>query len=256
MPGGRFNKFFQFKGQQWNANNANDAQVGGALTVAPAGSGIGSQAFSNVPGDRAVLSPMDAVTFQNNNVGNLYTGTYRYVQPANSVSTPARGHGAFWVPVVFSANNFNQAAQDNLYQVTSDEAASYGVSLFAGVFINSPGKGNNNIYWWIQESGKVAVQFRTAIGGAQNTTIVPAIGAGVYLTAGGNNNNAIDVGSFDQINGLNAGVQFSTANANGANSAYTAIDNALVRFVGVAEQLPSNNNISVIDMSLSRFYRW
>jgi len=248
MASGRFAKQANFKGQLFNNNNANDTQIGGALSVAPAGSGIGSQFWQNYPGDRIILSPVDALAFQNNNVGNLYTGTFRYVQPANSVSSPARGHGAFWIPVVFSANNFNQATQDALYQVTSDEAANIGVSLFAGVFLNSPGKGNNNVYWWIQESGKVAAQFRTTISG------VPTIGQGVYLTGGGNNNNAIDIGSFDQIFGQNAGTTFSAANT---AAAYNAIDNAFVRFVGVAEQLPSNNNISVIDLVLNRAsFRW
>lgn len=249
MASGRFAKQGSFRGQYPNNNGANDTVIGGALSVSPAGSNLGSQGWQNIPGDRIIFSPADAVAVQNNNVGNLYTGTLRYGATANSVSSPARGHGAFWVPVAF---NNNQAVQDGLYQVTSDELANYGVSLFAGIFLNNPGK---NSYWWFQESGKVAAQFRTVIGGAQSATIVPAIGAGVYLTAGGNNNNAVDIGSFDQINGLNAGTTFSTANANGATSPYTAIDNAMVRFVGVAEQIPSNNNISVVDIQ-PRFQRW
>ena len=247
MAGGRFAKVASYKGQQFNANNANDTVIGGALSVAPSGSNIGSQWWQNNPGDRIILSPMDAVTFQNNNVGNLYTGTYRYVQPANSVAAPARGHGAFWVSKIYDANNFNQAAQDALYQVTADEVANMGVALFAGVFLNSPGKGNNNVYWWIQESGKVAAQFATTITGT------PTIGKGVYLLAGGNNNNAIDVGSFDQTFAANQGTTFAANGTAGSNY----VDNALTRFVGVAEQLPSNNNISVIDLVFKNGgFRW
>lgn len=252
MASGRFAKQANFKGYgQWNTANINDTVIGGALSISPAGSNLGSQGWQNMPGDRVIFSPTDIVAFQNNNVGNLYTGTYRYVNIANSVSSPSRGHSAFWVPVAFNNNaNGNQAIQDGLYQVTSDEAANYGTSLFAGVFINTVPKGNNtvNSYWWIQESGKVAVQFRTVISGT------PAIGAGVYSTGGGNNNNAIDVGSFDQIFGLNAGTTFSAANA---TTGYNAIDNAFVRFVGVAEQLPSNNNISVVDLAFRNGgFRW
>lgn len=251
MAGGRFAKTANFKGYAlWNSNNANDSVIGGALSVAPQGSNLGSQAWQNMPGDRVILSPTDALAFQNNNVGNLYTGTFRYINVANSVASPARGHGAFWVSKIYDANNFNQAAQDALYQVTADEQANIGVSAFAGVFINSVPKGNNNVssYWWVQESGKVAVQFATTISGT------PAIGKGVYLLAGGNNNNAIDVGSFDQISGLNAGTTFSAANV---ATAYNAIDKAVVNFVGVAEQLPSNNNISVVNLVFrSGGFRW
>jgi hypothetical protein len=241
MPGGRFSKQGDWFSQKLNAANANDSQIGGALSVAPSGSNLGGQQFQTLPGDRVIFSPADALAMQNNNTSNLYTGTYRYVATANSTSSPTRGHGAFWVPVAF---NNNQAVQDGLYQVTSDEQANYGVSLFAGVFLNSPGK---LAYWWIQESGKVAAQFATTI-----SAPTPAIGKGVYLLAGGNNNNAVDVGSFDQIFGLNAGTTFSAANT---TTAYNAIDNAFVRYVGVAEQLPSNNNISVIDIQ-PRFARW
>lgn len=251
MAGGRFAKQASFKGYAlWNSNNANDSVIGGALSVAPAGSNLGSQAWQNMPGDRVIFSPTDALAFQNNNVGNLYTGTFRYVNVANAVSSPALGHGAYWVPRLYDANNFNQAAQDALYQVTSDEVANIGVSTFAGVFINSVPKGNNNVnsYWWIQESGKVRAQFRTVISGT------PAIGQGVYSAAAGNNNNAVDVGSFDQIFGLNAGTTFSAANV---ATGYNAVDNALVRYVGVAEQLPSNNNITVVNLAFRNGgFRW
>lgn len=251
MAGGRFSKQASFRGYQlWNSNNANDSVIGGGLSVAPAGSNLGSQGWQNNPGDRVVFSPTDALAFQNNSVGNMFTGTYRYVNVANAVSSPALGHGAFWVPRLYDANNFNQGAQDALYQVTSDEVANIGVSTFAGVFINTVPKGNNNVssYWWIQESGKTRVQFATAITGTA------AIGRGVYLLGGGNNNNAIDIGSFDQIFGANAGTAFSAANTAGG---YNAVDKACVNFVGVAEQLPSNNNISVIDMVFRNGgFRW
>ena len=242
MAGGRFAKQADWVGQRLNANNANDTVIGGNLSVSPSGSNLGSQGFQTLPGDRIILSPVDALALSNNNVGNLYTGTYRYVYTNNSVSTPTRGHGAFWVPA--AANN-NITAQDALYQVTSDEQANYGVTLFAGVFVNSPGKLS---YWWLQESGKATCSFRTAISGT------PAIGAGVYLTGGGNNNNAVDVGSFDQLVGANAGTIFSAANA---STAYNAIDQMLNRYVGPAESLPANNNTALVDLVLSRAsFRW
>ena len=250
MAGGRFAKQANFRAQLFNSNNANDSVIGGALSVSPLNSNIGSQAWQNYPGDRVILSPLDAVAVMNNSVGNLYTGTYRYVQPANSTAAPTRGHAAFWLPLAF---NNNQAVQDALYQVTSDEVANYNTALFAGVFLNSPGKGNNNVYWWIQESGKAGCVFRTTLSANGNTGV---IGAGVYLTGAGNNNNAQDIGSFDQITGLNSGVSFA-ANTAGANSAWTAIDSYLTKFVGVAEQLPVANNTTPTAVDIDfRGIRW
>mgnify|MGYP001597955043 CR=1 FL=1 len=248
MAGGRFAKQASYKGGgsiYWNSNNAQDTVIGGGLTVSPVGSNIGSQGWQNFPGDRVILSPMDVVAFQNNNVGNLYTGTFRYVNLANSVTNPALGCPAFWVPVAF---NNNQAAQDGLYQVTSDQLNNYGVSLFAGVFINNVPKASANVnsYWWIQECGKVRAQFDALAG---LTSVAPAIGAPVYLNAAGNNNNQ----AFTQFDGGNSNATFA------ANSvtAYTVIGQLISRYVGVAEQLPSNNNISVIDLVFKNGgFRW
>ena len=240
MAGGRFAKQASYKGGgsiYWNSNNAYDTQIGGALSVAPAGSNIGSQAWQNFPGDRVILSPMDAVAFQNNNVGNMYTGTYRYVNVANSVSAPTRGYPGFWVPA--SGNN-NQAVQDALYQVTSDgnNAAPF-VGLFAGVFLNNPGKLG---YWWIQESGKASCQFGTLTG-------TGTAGSGVYVGAPSNNN----LIAFDQLIGANSAAIF-TANS---TTGYTTVDNMLVRYVGVAETAPSNNNVSPVDLIFRNGgFRW
>lgn len=247
MPGGQFAKttadWFSSRLQGLNGNNANDAVLGGAISTAPSGL-LASQGTQTVAGDRVIFSPMDAAAMQNNNVGNLYTGTYRYVQSANAVGTPARGLAAFWVPVAF---NNNQALQDALYQATVDEMNSYGVSLFAGVWINSPGKSNNsvNAYWWIQECGKVAVQFDVLAG------VTPAIGSGVFLAAAGNNNAA--AARFTQRDGVDSVAVFQA----NSTTAYTTIAQMLTRYVGVAEQLPSNNNISVIDLTMQRSgFRW
>lgn len=238
MPGGMFSKQADWFSQRLNSANANDTVIGGALSVAPSGLNA-SQGFQTLPGDRVILSPIDALALSNNAVGNLYTGTYRYVLTYNSTSTPTRGHGAFWIPA--AANN-NITAQDALYQTTSDEQANYGVSLFAGVYVNSPGKNN---YWWIQESGKATCAFVNAITGT------PAIGKGVYLAGAftaANNNNAIDVGAFNQLFGANQGVIFA---ANGT-AGYNAIDGMLVGYVGPAESLPANNNTAIVDITLGR----
>lgn len=238
MAGGRFAKQANWIGAKFNSNNATDTTIGGALTTSPGTAGV-SQGQATLPGDRIIFSPSDALYWSNNGVGNLYTGTFRYVTTNNSSSSPARGHGAFWLDATGAAN----ATLDGTYQVSSDEAANFGVTQFAGVFLNAIGKNNS---WWIQESGKATCAFRNAITGT------PAIGAGVYLAGAGNNNNAIDVGAFDQLAAANSAVVF-TANS---TTGYTAIDNMLIRYCGPALTLPANNNVAIVDIPFSRSYRW
>lgn len=227
MASGRFSKQaapYLSAGRYLNNGNG-DTVIGGSISAQPSG-GTATQGQQNLPGDRFIFSPADAIAASNNNTGNLYTGTYRYVATnANSTASPTRGRAVFW----------DLSANDTLYQVTPDEAANITVALFAGVAINNFTKGN---YWFVQESGKATCKFRATV------SATAAIGGGVYLAAQGAGN---DVGTFDQ------------ASNNAANSLTTqlALDQAMVRFVGVAETLPSNNNLSIVDLTLSRAsFRW
>lgn len=223
-------------------NNINDATAGGAITTAPAN--IGAQQYlQNMPGDRILLNAVDALAISNNAVGNLYTGAYRYVATRNnSTSSPVRGCGAFWDPTATgTGNNISTTAADATYQVTSDgNAANYTNTLLAGVFINAITKGN---FGWIQESGKASLKFIAALTGT------PAIGAGVYapLTPSANNN-ATDNGAFDLLVGANSAAIF-TANS---TTGYTTVDDMIGSYVGIAEVLPSNNNVSLVDMTWQR----
>jgi hypothetical protein len=236
MPSGPFSKQAVWKTTQLNGNYAGDTVIGGAVNTAPSGL-TASQFQQTQPGDRILLSPSDALINSNNTTGNLYTGSYRYVATQNNSSANiARGHAMFW-----QCNNATGAAtsaQDGLYQTTADEPANH-TAMFAGVAINNATKGN---YWWIQESGKTTCWFRNAITGT------PTVGAGVYLAIAGNNNNAIDVGAFDQLTGANSAAIF-TANS---TTAYTTVDQMISRYVGVAEGLPANNNSALVDITLSR----
>jgi hypothetical protein len=252
MASGRFSKQAApyIASKILNANNSTgDTQIGGTISAAPSGLNV-SQFEQNLPGDRFIFSPADALAMQNNNTGNLFTGTYRYVFTRNnSTSAPLRGCGAFWDPTgggSFTGNNIGSAAADGLYEVTSDgNSANYTNTLLAGVFVNNMTKGN---YWFIQESGKASLKFRNALTGTG------AIGVGVYslLTAAANNN-ATDNGAFDVLAGANSAAIFSA----NSTTAYTTIDQMITAYVGVAETAPSNNNISVVDMQLGRAsFRW
>jgi len=241
---------FLGEGRYLNGNNANgETVIGGTVTAAPAGVTI-SQFQQNLPGDRVLLGPVEAFALSNNNQ-ILYTGSYRYVSSRNnSTSVPQYGRAAFWdlitSPGNYTASNYQA---DQVFQVTSDEAANIGVAMFAGVYINNFGAGN---YWWIQESGKAFCRFRgnngTTLYGGAALTGTPAIGVGVYLAAVGNNAN-LNTGLFDVFQNANAGTTFSAANT---TTAYNAIDNMFVRYVGPAETLPSNGNLSLVDLVLAR----
>jgi len=250
MASGRFSKqAAPYNPYNLNANaNTGDTLVGGALTGAPNGYTGSGQFQQNLPGDRVIFSPADALAYSNNAVGNLYTGTYRYVGTrSTSTSSPALGHGAFWdvnAAANASANAAATTASDVLYQVTSDEPANNGINYFAGVFLSPLTKGN---WGWIQESGKTSCKFLTTITGT------PTQGKGVYLGAGNNNANAADVGCFDQLVGANSAAIF-TANS---TTGYTTVDNMISRYIGVAEALPSNNNVSIVDITMQRAsFRW
>ena len=238
MASGPFSKQAIWKSAALNANYQ-DGAIGGQLNTAPSGLQT-SQGQQTLPGDRILLSPADALAASNNNNAVLYTGSYRYVAiKNNSTSNPALGHGAFWVDVT-GANN---TTTDGQYQVQSDEAANFGVVQFAGVFLKGITlNANNNYYWWIQEAGKATLAFRNAITGT------PAIAAGVYLAGAGNNANAVDVGAFDQLVGANSAAIFAA----NSTTAYGAIDNMIIRYVGPALTLPANNNTALVDMTMSR----
>jgi hypothetical protein len=257
MASGRFSKQaapYLSMGRFLNSANATgDTVVGGTVTAAPSGLTV-SQFDQNLPGDRFILSPADALAYSNNNVGNLYTGTYRYVATRNnSTSIPQRGRAAFWDLTALGANNIGSPLTDGQYQVTSDEAANIGVVLMAGVFINNIGAGN---YWFIQESGKASCWFKgnngSVLYGGANMTGTPAIGCGVYLAAVGSNTNN-NCGLFDVLVAGNTGVVFASNNTTG----YTAIDQMITRYTGVAETVPTNGNITLVDIPFWRGgFRW
>ncbi len=236
-----------------NTANLNDSVVGGALTSSPpalTAGATGSAFYQNYPGDRFLFGPQDAYAASNNNVGNLFTGSYRYVQfRNNSTANVVRARGVFWDPTAgnnFTGNNIsNNYNADLAFMVTADgNTANYTQSLFAGVAINNITLANTqNWYWFIQESGKASCQFRAAITGTA------AIGAGVYLllTAAANNN-ATDNGAFDQLVAANSATIFQA----NSTTAYTTIDEMITNYVGVAETLPSNNNVAIVDMTMQR----
>ena len=227
MQSGRLSKqAMPYRAAPWLNYDQYGTVIGGNVTAAPGNVGA-SQFQQNVPGDRFILAPADALAMQNNNTGGnnngiLYTGIYRFgLTNANATASVLQGRALFWNPNAAGNNNNSAEVADALFQVTPDGNSAYGVSLFAGVAICNIALGNYCIF---QEAGKARVKFRATISGT------PAVGAGVYLINPPVANNNTDNGTFDQITGQNVGAGPIAA----ANFA-TTIDQYLVAYVGVAE---------------------
>jgi hypothetical protein len=238
---------YRNQGQFLNTANLNDATIGGTITSSPANY-QGSALQQNYPGDRIIFDPATANAASNNNVGNLYEGSYRYVAMRNnSTSNPIRGRAAFWDPTGggLTGNNIGAYATDALYMVTSDgNSANYTNTLFAGVYVNNITLSNGTpSFWWIQESGKANLHFINA------TTGTPAIGSPVFLPlTPAANNNATDNGSFDVLVGANSSTIFQA----NSTTAYTTIGQMIQNYVGISEIAASNNNYSLVNMTWQR----
>lgn len=241
------------RSQLINTANLNDAVVGGVITGSPPAltpGATGSAYYQNFPGDRFLFGPQDAFALSNNAVGNLYVGSYRYVQFRNNATANVKlGRGVFWDPTVggnlTGANISNNGRADGQFLVTTDgNTANYTNSLLAGVAINNITLANTqNWFWFIQESGKATLQFVAAITGTA------AIGIGVYMPLTPSaNNNATDNGAFDQLAGANSAAIFAA----NSTTAYTTVDDMIGSYVGIAETLPSNNNLAIVDMTMQR----
>ncbi len=247
---GRFSKQAAPFLQNRYLNSVSDAVAGGAVTAVPSGLAV-SQFQQNLPGDRIILSPVDAFALSNSNVGLLYNGTYRYVQASgNSTASPVRARAAFWDPTaggVYSGNNIGTYQADARYVVTPDgNAANYTNSLFAGVFLNNFGAGN---FGWVQESGKATVKFVNTLT-SNNANIAP--GSPVFLpVTPAANNNVADNGAFDVLVGGNSALIFQA----NSTTAYTTLGLLIQNYVGIVESASNNNNTGVVNIDF-RAFRW
>lgn len=198
-----------------------DAIVGGLITGVPAGLNI-SQGIQTCPGDRMVLGEEDAAALADTDIGTLYGGILQYVRTDDgSTATPTINRAMFWDVTVAGSQ----------FQATPDESGAQGVSLFAGVCINTLTKGYN---WWLQTAGRVSVLFRAALTG------VAADGQAAFLAAAGA---GADVGCFDVLDGA-------------GSPTFTEMCNAMNRYVGPAQGVPANGTASTINLPLGRTFRW
>lgn len=201
-------------------SGSGDAILGGQLSGVPSGV-VASMGASVRPGDRVILSHEDANALSDSTVGTLYGGLYQYVKvKLLATATPSRGKLAFRDTDVLPG----------VYQVTPDEDTGQGANLKAGIFINTMTKG---YYGWILVAGKGYAWFKTTITGT------PADGCGVYAAAQGA---GADVGKVDVLAGADMG---------GTTGLYYGIvDNMIKRFVGVALESPTNNNLCLVDLPI------
>ena len=226
MPSSAYKQPQQLNVQGGGGNFLNggsgDAVAGGTLSGVPAGLLIG-QGIQTVPGDRMVVGEEDIAALTKTSVGVLFGGVYSYIRTnAASTATPTRARAVF----------VDTTVANKQFQATPDESGTTGVTLFAGVCIQTLVKGN---MWWFQTAGPVAVQFRTTNSGTG------VIGSAVYLAAAGA---GADVGTFDVFDGAATALT------------YALLGNALNRYVGPALTAPVNNTISVVSLPWARTFRW
>ncbi|MGH7184483.1 MAG: hypothetical protein ACREJN_21265 [Nitrospiraceae bacterium] len=195
---------------------AGDTVIGGILTSVPAGVNA-SQGIQDIPGDRIIFGMADALALSKVSVGTLYGGMYQYITTYASATGAASVHrGCFW----------RQLSLDNSYTVTPDESGAAGVSLHAGVYINTLTAGNS---WWIQTAGKVSVLFRGTLSGTGGA------GVAAYFAGAGA---GVDLGLFDAFGGVATAVTFGN------------ISNFQNRYAGVCEGAATGGAVSIISMPL------
>ena len=249
MSAASFTKKAWWRKGFFNTANFQDTVVGGVITNSPANY-QGSQLQQTLPGDRVMLGPLDAFAVSNNAVGNLFVGSYRYLQfRQNSTANPKIGCALYWDPTVAGAftgaNISNNYLADTSWMVTPDgNAANFTNTLIAAIAISNISQNNGTgCYWWAQESGKATLKFINVLTGTG------AIGSPVFapLTPAANNN-ATDNGAFDVLAGGNSGAAFAA----NSTTAYTQVGQLIQNYMGVAEVAPSNNNLSIVDLTMQR----
>lgn len=194
------------------------ATLGGALSSVPSGVSGASQAQQSRPGDRVMLSGVDALALSDTDVGTLYEGMYQFGQAVSgSVATATLARRMFW----------DTAESDSEYAFTPDEDAGATVNLPQGIAITATITAG--YYWWIQISGKVDWHARASITGTA------AAGAAVFDAAVG----AGDPGVFDVLDTFADAAGLPQAN----------------RLAGTAIELPVNNTTTQVwlDLRLKRY---
>lgn len=187
--------------------------VGGQLSTAPSGL-VASQGMQDIPGDRMMLDAADALALSDTDIGTLYGGLYQFVHvEENPTATATRGRLAFWS---------DEDAGPGDYDVSPDED-----DFIAGVFINTL---TDNYYWWIQIAGQVDAFF-------VSTLSVATQGKGVYAAFAGAGAN---VGGLTQHYGSYS------------NATNEEVDLMLQRYMGQAVELPVANDITLINIPISR----
>jgi len=221
MPSNWIKQAQQLSQVKYLNSGAGMTVIGGDLTGVPANIGA-NMGIQDRPGDRMIVGEEDALALSDTSVGTLYGGLYQFVTCKLLSTAPfTRGLAVF----------FDTGVAASKFQVTADESGSQGVSLFAGVLINTITRGNS---WWIQQAGKVYVRAKAVLTG------VAADGCPVYLGAVG----AGEPGVFDILEG-------------GGNPTFTQVGQLIQRYAGVAEGVVLAGGITIpITMPLCRNFRW
>jgi hypothetical protein len=155
----------------------------------------------------------------NSTMGTVLAGHFRYVRLATGATAVVVGQIVFWDTL---AN-----AVENLYQVTTVESGSTDAAMKrAGIVLNSGWTAGN--YSVVQDVGICFVKFRGTL------TAAGAAGSRVYCAAAG----GADLGFADVVD-------------SGAAAAISDVSKMAGRFIGIAEDTPTNAGLKRVDLQFA-----
>ncbi len=201
-----------FRSHTGYINDINDAVIG--MRTAPGGLGI-----SKFAGQLGKFWKGDDSNVRCK-TGAVYGGISQYVRLAAGAAVPVAGQVLFW-------DTIGNAA-DNLFQVTTAESGSTDAAMLGAGICLTPLLTVGN-YTAIQVEGPVYVQFRAAL------TAVGAAASRVYCAAVG----GADLGFADVVD-------------SGGAAAISDVSKMAGRFIGVAQEAPTNGGLKRVYVNFLR----
>ena len=197
-------------------NVVNDPVPG--LPVVPQGTGI-----SPFQGQIGKVLNLDQSNVKfDSSVGTVYEGLFQYVKLGpNATANPVVGSVVFW--------DLDEDPAD--FAVTTEEDAggtTDAAVMIAGIVLSE--EWSVGYYSFIQVVGLVNVQMRAAL------TSAGAVGAAIYTAAAGGAAN----GLADVIDSANPAL-------------FSDVTKLQRRFLGVANGLPANGSLTLVDLGFQRF---
>lgn len=199
-------------------DNINDTVIGGKPAFG------NSTTLSMVAGQLGQGFWLDDTIVQWNAAVPGYGGHFRYVLLSASAGAVVRGQMVYWDAITAPNTAGNM-------QVTTSEAGSTDLAMQAAGIVLNPAWSVGR-YSVIQDAGICYVKFRAIL------TAAGALGSRVFLSAAG----GADVGLSDVIDAV-------------GNTTFADVSKMMGRFVGIAQEAPTNAGLKRVNLMLARNIR-